>query len=172
MRDWLEIRTSSAFCCVFLFGQPAADRINSYCQISSKKSNFYLIMAQTSPTKKSPVNVKTHQEALGFLFGRNLSTFDHLLPVKPSVSSTLEPKPGSSSSGIGTLDLSLLDLDKTDIIMPTKLDIVCHWMFISDEKRKASPSKRFSFDEKTSILWKVTENLINFWKDHGSKELR
>ena len=101
-------------------------------------------MAQNSPIKKSPVkspvNVKTHQEALGFLFGRNLSTFDHLLPVKSSVSSTLEPKPGSSSSGIGTLDLSLLDLDKTDIIMPTKLDIVCHWMFISDEKRKDSPS--------------------------------
>ena len=39
-------------------------------------------MAQNSPVKKSPVNVKTHQEALGFLFGRNLSTFDHLLPVK------------------------------------------------------------------------------------------
>ena len=43
-------------------------------------------MAQNSPIKKSPVkspvNVKTHQEALGFLFGRNLSTFDHLLPMK------------------------------------------------------------------------------------------
>ena len=40
-------------------------------------------MAQNSPIKKSPVkspvNVKTHQEALGFLFGRNLSTFEHLL---------------------------------------------------------------------------------------------
>ena len=132
-------------------------------------------MAETSsPIKKSPVNIRTHQEVLGFLFGRNLSTFDHLLPVKPSasVSSNLEPKPGSSSSGIGTLDLSLLDLDKTDIIMPAKLDIMCHWMFVSDEKRKASPSKRFSSMDKTSILWKVTENLINFRKDHGSKELR
>ena len=125
----------------------------------------------TTPTKKSPL--KTRQDALGYIFGQNLSTFDHLLPVKKSTVDPSSPKPGSSSSGIGTLDLSTLDLDTGEIMMPTKLDIVCHWMFISDEKREElTPSKHFTSAEKTSIMWKVTENLIKFWKDHGSKELR
>ena len=105
------------------------------------------ISTVNSPSKSSIKIVKTRYNALGFLFGSMLETFDDLLPLK---------KLDSDSS--------------TPVIKPTKQHIVRQWMYEFDKEREASPKKLFNTSDKTSVVWKVTENLINFWKDHHKSE--
>ena len=117
------------------------------------------ISTVNSPTKSPIKIVKTRYDALGFLFGSVLESFDDLLPLKKCSDSSI---PGTS-----------LDLSDSKIIKPTKQHIVRQWMYEFDKEREASPKKLFNTSDKTSVVWKVTENLINFWKDHHkSEELR
>lgn len=124
-------------------------------------------------TKKS--RIKSRYEALGFFFGPVLKKFDDLLPLKPdlenamSMDSSYAQPSTSSGTGFGQLDLPMAD--SISVTMPRKIDIVKHWMSVTDEQFGPSSPKKSPAD-KNSILWKVTENLIKFWTDHNSKELR
>ena len=137
---------------------------------------------------KSPF--KTRYEVLGWMFGKPLEDFNSLLPVKPLVEN---PQPSSSASP--PLDLpSALDMDKilpTDLepstskpppdkplslmdvaldmdkILPTDLDIVCNWIFECDRTRTSK-----DFPEANSVIYQVADNLIQFWKENTSIELR
>ena len=107
---------------------------------------------------KSPF--KTRYEVIGWMFGKPLEDFNSLLPVKPLVEN---PQP--SSSTLPPPDPpSALDMDK---ILPTDLDIVCHWMFECDRTRTSR-----AFPEANSVIWQVTDNLMKFWSDNSSIELR
>ena len=102
---------------------------------------------------KSPF--KTRYEVIGWMFGKPLEDFNCLLPVKPVDSpnpSTLQPDP------------SALDMDK---ILPTDLDVVRNWMFECDRTRTSR-----AFPESNSVIWQVTDNLMKFWRDNSSVELR
>ena len=106
---------------------------------------------------KSPF--KTRYEVLGWIFGKPLEDFNCLLPVQPVDS----PHPSTSKSP--DLRPSALDMDK---ILPTDLDIVCHWIFECDRTRTSR-----AFPEANSVIWQVTDNLMKFWKDNNSAiELR
>ena len=105
---------------------------------------------------KSPF--KTRYEAIGWFFGKPLEDFNHLLPVKSPT--TEQPKPSTSSSP----DLSAFNTDK---ILPTDLDIINHWIFQCDRTRTSK-----AFPEANEVIWKVTDNLRNFWQNHTSVELR
>ena len=112
-------------------------------------------MASQLKTPKSPP-FKTRYEVIGWMFGKPLEDFNSLLPVKPLVEN---PQPSSSKLP------PPLDMDK---ILPTNLDIVCHWMFECDRTRTSK-----AFPEANSVIWQVTDNLIKFWKDNNSTiELR
>ena len=120
--------------------------------------------AKASAKAKSPF--KTRYEAIGYMFGKPLESFNHLLPVNSSQPTS--PKPSSSKSPPdkpSSLMEVALDMDK---ILPTDLDIVCHWMFECDQTRTSK-----AFPEANSVIWQVTDNLIKFWKDNNSTiELR
>ena len=112
-------------------------------------------MSSHQAKAKSPF--KTRYEAIGYMFGKPLESFNHLLPVKiPSDS----PQPSTSKSS----DKPALDMDK---ILPTDLDVVCNWMFECDRVRTNR-----AFPEETTVLYQVTDNLIQFWNDNTSVELR
>ena len=95
---------------------------------------------------KSPSPFKTRYEVIGWMFGKPLEDFNSLLPVKPPVENP-QPEP-----------------DKT---LPTDLDVVRHWMFECDRTRTSR-----AFPEANSVIWQVTDNLMKFWKDNSSVELR
>ena len=114
-------------------------------------------MASQLTIPKSPF--KTRYEVIGWMFGKPLEDFNSLLPVKPLVEN---PQPSSSKTP--PPDLSSLDMDK---ILPTDLDVVRNWMFECDRTRTSR-----AFPESNSVIWQVTDNLMKFWKDNTSVELR
>ena len=119
--------------------------------------------AKASAKAKSPF--KTRYEAIGYMFGKPLESFNHLLPVNSSQPTS--PKPSSSKSPpdkSSSLMEIALDMDK---ILPTDLDVICNWMFECDRTRTSK-----GFPEADSVLWQVTDNLMKFWKDNTSMELR
>ena len=125
--------------------------------------------AKASAKAKSPF--KTRYEAIGYMFGKPLEDFNHLLPVQPVDSRAQSPKPSSSASRKSpdkdkpsSLMEVTMDMDK---ILPTDLDIVCNWMFEVDRTRTSK-----GFPEETSVIYQVTDNLMQFWKDNTSLELR
>ena len=107
---------------------------------------------------KSPF--KTRYEVLGWMFGKPLEDFNCLLPVKPVDSS----QASTSKSPDPDIGPSALNMDK---IMPTDLDVVCNWMYECDRTRTSR-----AFPESNSVIWQVTDNLMKFWKDNSSVELR
>ena len=110
---------------------------------------------------KSPF--KTRYEAIGYMFGKPLEDFNHLLPLKPMDSpepSTSKKSPEKPSS---LMEIAL-DMDK---ILPTDLDVICNWMFECDKTRTSK-----GFPEANSVIWQVTDNLLKFWEDNTSMELR
>ena len=146
---------------------------------------------------------KTRYEAIGYMFGKPLESFDHLLPVKklvdsrpnspqPSTSRSPDNKPSSLMEAALDMDKILptdldsptpqpstsrspdnkpsslmevaLDMDK---ILPTDLDIVCNWIFECDRTRTSK-----DFPEANSVIYKVADNLIQFWKENTAIELR
>ena len=112
---------------------------------------------------KSPSPFKTRYEVIGWMFGKPLEDFNSLLPVKPVDS----PEPSTSKSPDSrpsSLMECALDVDK---ILPTDLDVVCNWMFECDRTRTSR-----AFPESDSVIWQVTDNLMKFWKDNSSIELR
>ena len=98
---------------------------------------------------KSPF--KTRYEAIGWFFGKPLEDFNFLLPVKP-------PDTPSTSTNFAS------DMDK---ILPSDLDVVCNWIFECDRVRTNR-----AFPEANSVLYQVADNLIQFWKENTSVELR
>ena len=100
---------------------------------------------------------KTRYEAIGWIFGKPLEDFNSLLPVKPLDSQASASKSPESPP-------LALDMDKT---LPTDMDIVRHWMFECDRTRTSR-----AFPESNSVIWQVTDNLMKFWKDNSSVELR
>ena len=123
-----------------------------------------------SPQPKSRPQFKSRYEAIGYMFGKPLESFNHLLPVKIPVdpSQPQSPRPSSSKSPPdkpSSLMEVALDMDK---ILPTDLDVVRNWMFECDRTRTTR-----AFPESNSVIWQVTDNLMKFWKDHNSTvELR
>ena len=105
---------------------------------------------------KSPF--KTRYEAIGFMFGKPLEDFNHLLPVSQS------PQPSTSTDKSSSLMEIALDMDK---ILPTDLDVVCNWMFECDRTRTTK-----GFPEENSVIWQVTDNLMKFWTDNTSMALK
>ena len=116
----------------------------------------------TSPA--SP-NFKTRYEAIGFIFGKPLESFNHLLPVKIPVDSQ-SPKPSSSKSPDKPSSLMEVALEM-DKILPTDLDIVCNWIFECDRTRTSR-----AFPEANTVIHQVTDNLMKFWTDQTSIQLR
>ena len=112
---------------------------------------------------------KTRYEAIGYMFGKPLEDFNHLLPVQPVESRAQSPKPSSSLSikspdKPSSLMEVTMDMDK---ILPTDLDIVCNWIFECDRTRTSR-----AFPEANSVIHQVTDNLIKFWTDQTSIVLR
>ena len=110
---------------------------------------------------------KTRYEAIGYMFGKPLEDFNHLLPLKPPVDSPDSPQPSTSKKSPekpSSLMEIALDMDK---ILPTDLDVICNWMFECDKTRTSK-----GFPEANSVLWQVTDNLMKFWNDNTSMELR
>ena len=119
-----------------------------------------------SPPGTSPY--KSRYEAIGYMFGKPLEDFNHLLPVK-TVDSQPSPQPSTSKkspdkpSSLSLMEIAL-DMDK---ILPTDLDVVCNWMFECDKTRTSK-----GFPEANAVIWQVTDNLLKFWKDNTAMELR
>ena len=87
---------------------------------------------------------KSRSEALGWLFGNPLDSFDSLIPVTTPAS----PKDYS--------------------FCPTKQNVIQHWMACMDRTRNSyhSPAKNV-------IVWEVVDNLIAFWNNNTTEiELR
>ena len=99
-----------------------------------------------SPVPKSPF--KTRFEVLGYFFGSPLESFDNLLPLPTSTS---------------VKNHLIFDNGKPK---PTDLQIVKHWINIYDKTRIS-----LRFPESNSVIWRVTDNLIEFWKNNSSEEL-
>ena len=110
---------------------------------------------------------KTRYEAIGYMFGKPLESFDHLLPVKKLVDSRPNsPQPSTSRSPDKPSSLMEVALDM-DKILPTDLDIVCNWIFECDRTRTSK-----AFPEANSVIYQVADNLIQFWKENTAIELR
>ena len=79
---------------------------------------------------------KSRSEALGWLFGNPMDSFDSLIPVTPPSS----------------MDYSFC---------PTKQNVVQYWMNCMDKTRNSyhSPAK-------TEIIWEVVNNLTAFWSNN------
>ena len=111
---------------------------------------------------KSPF--KSRYEAIGWVFGAPLEDFNSLLPVKPPADAE---KPGPSNKSPDTFSsLSEVAMDM-DNILPSNLDVINHWIFVCDRTRTSK-----SFPEANEVIWKVTDNLREFWKKQTSIELR
>ena len=94
-----------------------------------------------SPKAKSPF--KTRFQTLGYFFGQPLKSFDELLQVQPSTSAN------------------------QNIIKPTDLDIIRHWMYQEDQSRTTRSHNN------VNTIGIVTDNLVEFYrKYHSSVELR
>ena len=96
-----------------------------------------------SETTKSPF--KTRHESLGYFFGQPLESFENLLQIQPSTST------------------SAANQSKK----PTDLEIIRQWIYVEDQNRNTR-----SHSDVNSITI-VTNNLIEFYtKYHPSIELR
>ena len=100
-----------------------------------------------SPVPKSPF--KTRFEVLGYFFGSPLESFDNLLPVPTSTTSVKNPL--------------VFDNGKPK---PTDFQILKHWINIYDKTRTS-----IRFPESNSVIWRVADNLIEFWRKNSSEEL-
>ena len=69
---------------------------------------------ETPPKVKSPL--KKRHEAIGYFFGQPLESFENLLKVQPSTSTSANQSK----------------------IKPTDLDIIQHWMYLEDQKTSNS----------------------------------
>ena len=118
----------------------------------------------SSPQLKAKSPFKTRYEAIGYMFGKPLEDFNHLLPVKPVDSHSPQPSTSKSPDKPSSLMEVALDMDK---ILPTDLDVVCNWMFECDKTRTSK-----GFPEANAVIWQVTDNLLKFWKDNTAMELR
>ena len=99
-----------------------------------------------SPAKAKTSPLKTRFDSLGYFFGQPLQTFENLLTVQPSTSSSSTPY--------------------ENISKPTDRDIIRHWIYQEDQNRT---SKSHS----DSVVGIVTDNLIAFYeKYHTSVVLR
>ena len=49
---------------------------------------------------------------------------------------------------------------------PTKQNVIQHWMACVDKNRDSYQT------DKNAIIWEVTDNLIEFWNNNSSLELR
>ena len=86
---------------------------------------------------------KSRVEALGWLFGNPLNSFENLVTIAPASS----------------MDYSFC---------PTKQNVVQHWIACMDKTRNSyhSPAKN-------AIIWEVVDNLIAFWNKYTTEiELR
>ena len=111
---------------------------------------------------KSPF--KTRYEAIGWFFGKPLEDFNHLLPVKSPTVKQSQPSTSSSPDLPSSLTEIAMDMDK---ILPTDLDVICNWIFECDRTRTTK-----AFPEANDVIGLVTDNLMEFWKNQTSVQLR
>ena len=76
---------------------------------------------------------KTRSEALGWLFGDPMDSFDCLIPV-------------------------ITPASKDYSFCPTKKNVVQYWMACMDKTRNSLHSPN-----KNAIIWEVVDNLIAYW---------
>ena len=100
-------------------------------------------LSSASVTKRPKIS---RFQAIGWLFGNPLETFDNLLPLATSMASPVS-------------------LDKS--LCPTKQNVIQHWIFCYDKKRNSYHSP-----DKNAIISEVTDNLITFWSNKTAIELR
>ena len=121
-------------------------------------------MLPSHPSKaKTRPQFKTRYEAIGYMFGKPLESFNHLLPLE---SQTVSPQSSTSKPPDKPSSLMKVALDM-DKILPTYLDIVCNWIFECDRTRTSK-----AFPEANSVIYQVADNLIQFWKENTAIELR
>ena len=101
--------------------------------------------SSSTPSKKS---FSTKFKLLGWLFGNPLESFDNLVPVNAT--------PSTSGS-------------QQDIPLPTDQNILQHWIYLVDERRD---SLRMPDEFYVSITYEIVDNLIAFWELYSSEELR
>ena len=104
-------------------------------------------LSSASVTKAKRPKISRYQ-AIGWLFGNPIETFDNLLPMVASVASPVST-------------------DKS--FCPTKQNVIQHWIFCYDKKRSLYHSKS---PDKNAIISEVTDNLITFWSNKTAIELR
>ena len=90
---------------------------------------------------------KSRFQAIGWLFGNPIETFDNLLPMVTT----------SASSSKST----------DNSFCPTKQNVIQHWMSCFDKKRTSYHSP-----DKNAVMWEVTDNLMAFWTNKTAIELR
>ena len=93
-------------------------------------------MSSASATVKRPY--KSKSEALGWLFGNPIDSFNSLIPV-------ITPA-------------SLKDYS----FCPTKQNIIQHWMSCMDKTRNSYHDS----PDKNDIIYEVVDNLIAFWRNN------
>ena len=89
----------------------------------------------SSATVKRPY--KSKSEALGWLFGNPMDSFNSLIPVMTPASS------------------------KDHSFCPTKQNVIQHWMACMDKKRNSYHSP-----DKNAIISEVVDNLTAFWNNN------
>ena len=92
---------------------------------------------------KSPY--KSPVKTFGWLFGNSMETFDDLLPIHVTTSASTSTNKS---------------------FCPTKQNVIQHWMACVDKNRDSYQT------DKNAIIWEVTDNLIEFWNNNSSLELR
>ena len=115
-------------------------------------------MSLPTASKSSAGSFKTLQDKIGYMFGAPMEKFDHLLPVKNSVE-PMEPlvKPSTLADSASNMDS----------ILPTKVDVIKNYIFHYDKMRTTR-----KFSESNSVIWLVTDNLMEYWKKHTLIEIR
>ena len=93
----------------------------------------------SSATVKRPY--KSKSEALGWLFGNPMDSFDSLIPA----TTTTTPAPSKDYS-----------------FCPTKQNIIQHWMSCMDKTRNSYHDS----PDKNDIIYEVVDNLIAFWRNN------
>ena len=86
---------------------------------------------------------KSKSEALEWLFGDPLDSFTNHIPVTTAQASS-----------------------KDYSFCPTKQNVIQHWMFCVDKNRNSYLSN------KNAIIYEVVDNLIAFWSNNTSIQLR
>ena len=89
----------------------------------------------SSATVKRPY--KSKSEALGWLFGNPIDSFDGLIPV-------------------------ITPASKDYSFCPTKQNIIQHWMWCIDKTRDSYHDS----PDKNDIIYEVVDNLIAFWSNN------